>query len=200
MQVYEVMLIGVALSMDAVAVSLSDGMAEPKMKFFKMVLIAFSFGLFQLLMPLLGYGLGYAFSSLVAKIAPWLSFALLGFLGGKMVFDFILENKAKKRGEVQKGEEKFLTLPKLLMQAVATSIDALAVGVTLLAAQTQGGLPFHVTLCALVIGLETFILSLAALFAGGKAGDALSDKAQLLGGLILIAIGLKILIEGLVAL
>ncbi len=197
MSILDVILIGIALSMDAFAVSLSNGMAEPKMNYRKMLLIAGAFGLFQFLMPLLGYGCSYAFASLVEKIAPWLSFALLAFLGGKMIFDFFLERRAKKRGEEKSEERTRLTLGKLLVQAVATSIDALAVGVTLLAAETAEGLPVNIFLCALTIGAITFSLSMIAVFAGGKVGDAFSDKATLLGGLILIGIGLKILIEGL---
>ena len=192
MSILDVILIGIALSMDAFAVSLSNGMAEPKMNYRKMLLIAGAFGLFQFLMPLLGYGCSYAFASLVEKIAPWLSFALLAFLGGKMIFDFFLERRAKKRGEEKSEERTRLTLGKLLVQAVATSI-----GVTLLAAETAEGLPVNIFLCALTIGAITFSLSMIAVFAGGKVGDAFSDKATLLGGLILIGIGLKILIEGL---
>lgn len=200
MTIFEILLIGIALSMDAVAVSLSNGMTEPKMSFGKMLMIALSFGLFQFLMPLLGYGCSYAFSSLVEKIAPWLSFALLGILGGKMIVDFFKERRAAKAGESLEGNEKAakLTLGKLLIQAIATSIDALAVGVTLLAVETTEGLPLNVALCALTIGMVTFSLSLVAVFAGGKVGNAFSDKAELLGGLILIGIGLKILIEGLI--
>lgn len=196
MEIWEIVTIGVGLSMDAFAVGMTDGMAEPRMRILKIFLIAGAFGLFQFLMPVLGYYLGSVFTSLVKRIAPWLSFAILAFLGGKMIFDFIMEHR-------KKGEEPPPAHPtgaaKLLVQAVATSIDALAVGVTLLAAETSQGLPFHVTLCALVIGAITFALSVAAVFIGKKAGDKFSDKAQLLGGVILVAIGLKILIEGLIA-
>ena len=196
MEIWEIVTIGVGLSMDAFAVGMTDGMAEPRMRILKIFLIAGAFGLFQFLMPVLGYYLGSVFTSLVKRIAPWLSFAILAFLGGKMIFDFIMEHR-------KKGEDSPPAHPtgaaKLLVQAVATSIDALAVGVTLLAAETSQGLPFHVTLCALVIGAITFSLSVAAVLIGRKAGDKFSDKAQLLGGVILVAIGLKILIEGLIA-
>ncbi len=195
MEIWEIVFIGVGLSMDAFAVGMTDGMAEPRMRILKIFLIAGAFGLFQFLMPVLGYYLGSVFTALVAKIAPWLSFAILAFLGGKMIFDFIMEHR--KKGEEVPAHPTGAV--KLLVQAVATSIDALAVGVTLLAAETSQGLPFHVTLCALVIGAITFALSIAAVFIGKKAGDKFSDKAQLLGGVILVAIGLKILIEGLIA-
>lgn len=214
MSVWEIILIGIALSMDAVAVGMTNGMTDPKMAIKKMLLIAFAFGAFQFLMPVLGYYCSYAFAEFVSKIAPWLSFALLGFLGGKMIFDFVKELREAKRERSQEDAETEsetqvetettaesekkpakLGIGKLLVQAVATSIDALAVGVTLLAAETQKGLPFHVLLCALVIGVITFSLSLGAVFAGKRVGNRFADKAALVGGLILVGIGLKILIE-----
>lgn len=210
MSVWEIILIGIALSMDAVAVGMTNGMVEPKMRIWKMLCVAGIYALFQFLMPVLGYYCGYAFSSLVEKIAPWLSFALLGFIGGKMIFDFVKDVVESKKGVEERAEEasvleknpiseKKLGAGKLLVQAVATSIDALAVGVTLLAAETTEGLPFHVTLCALLIGAVTFTLSYSAVYAGKRIGNKFADKAALLGGLILVAIGLKILIEGLIS-
>lgn len=203
MSVWEIILIGIALSMDAVAVGMTNGMTDSKMKIRKMLLIAFAFGAFQFLMPVLGYYCSYAFAEFVSKIAPWLSFVLLGFLGGKMIFDFVKELKAAKSEQSEKEETTTesetkpvkLGLGKLFVQAVATSIDALAVGVTLLAAETSKGLPFHVLLCALVIGVITFSLSFGAVFAGKRVGNRFADKATLVGGLILVGIGLKILIE-----
>ena len=195
MQLYEILLIGVALSMDAFAVGMTNGMTEPKMRLYKMLCVAGMFALFQFLMPVVGYYCGYAFSSLVAKIAPYLSFALLAFIGGKMIFDFFRELRAAKR-ETAVYIQKPLGAGKLLVQALATSMDALAVGVTLLAAETTKGLPMHVTLCALIIGAVTFALSLLAVFLGKKIGDRFARQAGLLGGVILLAIGIKILIEG----
>ena len=195
MQIWEILLIGVALSMDAFAVGMTDGMTEPKMPLWKVFLIAACFGIFQFLMPVLGYYFSSLFTSLVEKIAPWLSFAILLFLGGKMIFDFFAERRKKKKGE--SVPEKVTGAGKLLVQAVATSIDALAVGVTFLAADATQGLPLHVIFCALIIGATTFVLSTSAVFIGKRAGNAFSDKAGLLGGVILIAIGVKILIEGL---
>lgn len=197
MAIWEVILIGVALSMDAFAVGMTDGMTEPHMKPWKAIVIAAFFGVFQFLMPVAGYYFSSIFTHIVQKIAPWLSFALLVFLGGKMIFDFVLEQKRRKAGE-EETAAKSTGAAKLFVQAIATSIDALAVGVTFLAAETSGGLPLHVLLCALIIGAITFGLSVAAVFIGKKAGNKFSDKAELLGGLILIAIGVKILIEGLI--
>ena len=160
MSVWEIVLLGIALSMDAV---------------------------FQCLMPVLGYYCGAAFASAVEKIAPWLSFGLLAFIGGKMIFDCFKKEETCAEP---------VGVKKLFVQALATSIDALAVGVSLLAASTSAaGLPFSIWLCALTIGAITFSLSAGAVFLGKKIGNRLADKAELVGGLILIAIGLKILIE-----
>lgn len=196
MEIWEILVIGVALAMDAVAVSLTNGMCEPRMRIAKMLAIAGAFALFQFLMPVVGYYCSYAFSSLVEEIAPWLSFALLAFIGGKMIFDSAFEMAKKRKGNFAPAPKKPLGAGKLLVQAVATSLDALAVGVTLLAADTTKGLPIHAVLCALIIGAVTFALSLPAVAIGKKAGDAFSDKAEIAGGVVLVAIGLKILLEG----
>ncbi len=191
MSIWEILLIGVALAMDAVAVGMTDGMTEPRMPLPKMCLVAGAFALFQFAMPLLGYYASYAFSSLIAKIAPYLSFALLLLIGGKMIFDSVREMKKKET------DRRPLGAGKLLVQAVATSLDALAVGVTLLAVDAAEGLPLHAALCALLIGGVTFLLALPAVAIGKRAGDAFSDKAGIVGGVVLIAIGVKILVEGL---
>lgn len=195
MAVWELLLIGVGLAMDAVAVGMTNGMVEPKMKWWKVLLIAGMFGLFQALMPAAGYLFGYAFSFIVEKIAPWLSFVLLAFIGGKMLFDSIKE--MREGNGLKKAEDREpLGLTKLLVQAVATSIDALAVGVTLLALDTSNGLPMSAIWCFVVIGVVTFLLVLPAVIVGKKAGDKFSDKAGIVGGIILIGIGIKILLEG----
>ena len=188
MSVWEILLLGVALSMDAVAAGMTDGMSEPRMLPVKAVFIAFMFGLFQFLMPLAGYFCGYAFTEIVEKIAPWLAFVLLGFLGGKMLFD-----STKDEGKLLiAGGTKQNGVGKIFMQTIATSIDALAVGVTLLAAETTSGLPAHVALCAMLIGETTMALSLVAVAIGKRAGDKLADHAEFLGGAILLLIGIKI--------
>lgn len=194
MSVWEILLIGVALSMDAFAVGMTDGMVEPKMAFGKAFTIALSFAVFQFAMPILGYLCGSVFSMIVEKIAPWLSFCLLAFIGGKMILDFTFEKKDRHALRSHRP----LGTGKMLVQAVATSLDALAVGVTLLAAETSSGLPFGIVYCTMCIGAITFSISLAAVLIGKRAGNRLADEAELFGGLILAIIGLKILIEGLV--
>lgn len=190
MSIFDIVLLGAALSMDAAAVGMANGMAEPRMSRQKTLLIALFFGVFQGGMPLLGYFGSSVFSSLVGRIAPYLSFMLLLFLGGKMLIDAASEE-----------EERFLVrreglrLPALIAQAVATSVDALAVGVSFMAQEAAGALPLGVPLCALIIAATTFLLSLAAVQVGKLAGDKFSGGAQKIGGLVLVLIGIKLLFE-----
>lgn len=194
MGIWEIVLIGVALAMDAVAVSLTDGMIEPRMKAGKMLCVAGAFAFFQFGMPLLGYWLGSAFAGFVERIAPYLSFALLFLIGGKMVLDGWKEQNEDTPKLLRKDRD--MGMGKLLAQAVATSIDAFAVGVTFLALETENGLPMSAVLCSVVIGMVAFLLSLPAVGIGRKVGNRFSDKAELLGGVILIFLGIKILLEG----
>lgn len=193
MDLWEIVLIGVALSMDAFAVGMTDGMTEPGMRPFKHAAIALTFGGMQFLMPVLGYFGGGIFADLLGKIAPYLSFFLLALIGGKSVAGYFIGRKNK---------EPSLPRPAgagaVLLQGVATSLDALAVGVTFVAAEATKGLPMSAIGCAGIIGVITFCLSLLAIFLGRKAGDRFADKAELLGGIVLILIGVKILVEGLV--
>ena len=163
-------------------------------------------------MPLLGYLLASviagAFLSVFESVSAWVSFGLLAFLGGKMLWDAIKEMQCRAKAKKAEIEGKnatpivcefaptTLTVPKLLMQAVATSIDALTVGVTLKMAELSAvGLAGGALLATLCIGIITFLLSVVAVYIGKALGDKLTDKAELFGGLVLIAIGLKILIE-----
>ncbi len=193
MQIWEILLIGAALAMDAFAAGMTDGMSEPKMGWGKFFLIAAVFGGMQFFMPLLGYFFGGIFTSVVEKIAPWLSFAMLAFIGGKAVVEFFLEQKHAEKSSSQGG----VKVSAILVQGLATSLDALAVGVAFLATETSNGLPMSVVWCSVVIGVITFLLSAAAVFIGKKLGDRFADKAKLLGGIVLILIGVKILLEGL---
>ena len=211
MSFFEVLLIGCALAMDACAVAMTNGMTERKMPFKKALLIGGFFGFFQFLMPLIGYFItgivANAFMQTFEKIAAWVSFGLLAVLGGKMVYESVREmrcNARAKRAE-QSGENEPivcemrtpLTLSKLTVQAIATSIDALAVGVTLQMAVLNGGLFGGAFGSTLLIGGVTLILSVGAVYIGRAIGDKLADKAGLLGGLVLVGIGVKLLIEGL---
>ena len=195
MGIIDILLTGVGLSMDAAAVSMTNGMNESKMKLPKILLIALFYGVAQGVMPLIGYYAGSLFATAVAKIAPWLALVLLGFIGGKMIFEAICELKKEKNGE-QPKEAKPLSLGSLAVQALATSIDALAVGISLVALDKSGALAVNIFVAVSMIAASTFIISLVSVFIGKKFGELLSDKAELVGGLILVAIGLKIFIEG----
>ncbi len=195
MGIWELLLIAVAVSMDAFAVGMADGMYEPAMSFPKHMAIAFAFGFFQFMMPVVGYYAGTAFAELVQRIAPWLAFVLLGILGGKSVISYALGQRSAPAAR-ERGRGKTLGAAALFAQAVATSIDALAVGVTLLAAEKEAGLPLHAVLCALLIGMVTFGFSAVAVRIGAKAGDRFAARAELAGGAILVLIGLKLLLEG----
>ncbi len=211
MQVWEILLLAAALSMDACAVAMTDGMTESKMPVKKALFIGALFGFFQFLMPVIGYFIAgiiaNAFLETFEKISAWISFALLAFLGGKMLIESIKEWKEKKRAQNEDLCETTgacpcskpkLTVGKLLLQAIATSIDALAVGVTLqMAAISQTGLALGIWGATGVIGVITLAFSFGAVYIGKAIGDKLSDKAGFLGGLVLLGIGIKILMEGL---
>lgn len=217
MGVWEVLLLGVALSMDACAVGMTNGMTNPKLKVKGALLIGGLFGFFQFLMPLIGYYItgviANAFLDTFEAISAWVSFILLAFLGGKMIFECVREWMNAKREKAvcqtcfEDGDEvktteagmrslENLSFGKLILQAIATSIDALAVGVTLQMAAISQGLAMGAWGSTLTIGVTTFILSTGAVYIGKAIGDKLADKASFIGGLVLVAIGLKILLEG----
>lgn len=207
MRFLEILFMGVALSMDACAVGMTNGMTDTKLTLKRALLIAVFFGFFQFLMPLLGYlvtgVVANAFLETFEKISAWVSFGLLSFLGGKMIFDCVSSCMQEKKGAQDTKPDcpcanQPLTLSKLFMQAIATSIDALAVGVTLqMASLSESGLALGAFGATAVIGVTTFILSTVAVYIGKAIGNKLADKASFFGGTVLIAIGVKLLIEGL---
>lgn len=184
MSLTEIFLIGVGLSMDAFAVSVTNGMCKRGKTLYIALLCGICFGLFQGLMPSAGFALGSAFSRYISRFDHIIALVLLGYIGGKMVFDSI---KGEKGGST--GVE--LKLSELILQGVATSIDALAVGVSFASLISA---PKMLGSAALIAG-TTLVISAAGVFIGKKFGDILNSKAQLIGGLILIAIGIKIFIE-----
>ena len=209
MGIWEVALVGVALAMDACAVAMTNGMTDNKMSIWKVLLVGVFFGFFQFMMPLIGYYVtgivADAFLDTFEDIAAWISFVLLAFLGGKMLWECIAEKIKEKRGEGEMGAactgstcsacQPKLTIGKLTVQAIATSIDALAVGVTLQMAQITQGLAGGAWGSTALIGVITFGLSVIAVYIGKAMGNKLADKAGIVGGLVLLGIGLKILIE-----
>ena len=180
-------LLGVGLAMDAFSVSLANGLNEPKMKKNKMCGVAGVFAGFQALMPMIGWicvHMIVQYFQAFQKCIPWIALVLLLFIGGKM----LLEGIKNKDGEVEKPE---VGLAALFVQGVATSIDALSVGFTI----SEYG-PFMAIVCALIIAVVTFIICMAGLFIGKKVGTRLAGKANILGGLILIFIGIEIFVTG----
>ncbi|MBQ8041455.1 MAG: manganese efflux pump [Lachnospiraceae bacterium] len=180
-------LLGVGLAMDAFSVSLANGLNEPKMKKNKMCIVAGVFAIFQALMPMIGWICVHTvvqYFEAFEKFVPWIALFLLLFIGGKM----LIEGIKNKDGEVEKTEVGF---GALMVQGVATSIDALSVGFTI----SEYGLVMAFV-CALIIAVVTFIICMVGLFIGKKVGTKLSGKANILGGLILIFIGIEIFLTG----
>lgn len=175
--------LGVGLAMDATCVAMTNGLNYPKLKIRHAVLIAFMFGFFQALMPLIGYLLGVNFSAFLTKFTPIIALVLLSFLGGKMLLE------AFKKCDAEEVEPFDFRL--LLVQAFATAIDALSVGVIMVNYTVT-----ELTIALLLIGVITFLFSFIAVFIGKKFGILLSNKASILGGVILIIIGLEIFISG----
>lgn len=190
MGIIELLLIAVGLSMDAFAVSIGNGLSMKKSSPKAALAIAFSFGLFQAGMPLAGYFLGSAFEDVIREFDHFIALIFLGFIGGKMIFDGIKELRAKKKGEEEEEKPFRLSFGTLMIQAIATSIDALIVGVSFAA------LPdVNIWAAVSLIGLTTFAISLVGVFFGKKFGQLLGSKAEVLGGIILVGIGLKVFIE-----
>ena len=179
-------LLGVGLAMDAFSVSMANGLNEPCMKRRKMCGIAGMFGFFQALMPMIGWFLVHnlvTYFRAVEPFIPWIALALLGFIGGKMLYEGITD-----KGECE--DKPGVGFWALVVQGVATSIDALSVGLTISEYNFTEAM-----LASLIIAAVTFGICMGGLFIGRKAGTKLSGKAGILGGSILIFIGLEILIK-----
>lgn len=180
-------LLGVGLAMDAFSVSLANGLNEPGMNKSRMGLIAGTFAVFQAVMPMLGWVCVHTimqYFTMFEKLIPWIALALLGYIGTKMLIDGI-------KGESQDESAGRLGIGALMVQGVATSIDALSVGFTI--AEYNVGMAI---LCAVIIAAVTFIICIAGLILGKKFGTKFANKASLLGGVILIGIGIEIFVTG----
>ena len=185
--VFKSVLLGVGLAMDAFSVSLANGLNEPAMHKKKMCVIAGTFGFFQALMPMIGWVCVHTiieYFKMFEKFIPWIALILLLFIGGKMVKEGIQDGAE----EVEKAKVGALAL---LIQGIATSIDALSVGFTI------AEYDFIMALtCSLIIAAVTFVISFTGLILGKKCGTKFSNKATILGGAILIAIGIEIFVSG----
>ncbi len=195
MDIVSVLFIAAALAMDAFSVSITSGMVLKKVKMSASSKIGLFFGVFQFVMPCIGYFLGSAFASLITSFDHWIAFILLGFIGGKMLYEAIKDDEKEEENIKNPLDNKLLT-----MLAIATSIDALAVGVTFATMGMQVVSPCTFSQLALlqsagIIGVVAFLISVIGVHIGGKCGNLFGNKAEILGGIVLIGIGVKILIE-----
>ncbi len=182
MGLIEIILIAIGLSMDAFAVSISLGLSVKKLKIKEVLVPGLYFGFFQALMPLTGYFAGIYFANKIHFLDHWIAFLLLALIGGKMVKESFEKDEEKVKG----NQFRFMTL---LLLAVATSIDALAVGVAF------AFLEVNIWTAILIIGLTTLCISLIGVKIGNICGSKHKSKAEFLGGAVLILLGFKILIE-----
>lgn len=187
MNLAEIFLLAVSLSMDAFAVSLCKGLALKKIGIKNCAIVGLWFGSFQVLMPMAGYFLGSTFADKITSIDHWIAFVLLAIIGGNMI-----KESFEKDGEKVNDSLGFKTM---FVMAIATSIDALAVGVSF--AFTDFQPEWFVYIAFALIGVTTFTLSAAGVKIGNIFGTKYKSKAEFAGGLILILLGLKILLEGL---
>lgn len=186
MTLLEILLIGIGLSMDAFAVAICKGLAMPdKVDRKGALLIALYFGVFQAVMPALGWLLGSQFARYVTQMAPWIAFALLAWIGGSMI------RESLSKEEKEEAEMGAVSHKELLVLAVATSIDALAVGVMF----SMLELAVSIGAAVALIGCTTFVISLGGVYVGNVFGARYKGKAEFVGGAILILIGVKILLE-----
>ncbi len=179
-------LIGVSLSMDAFAVAICKGLAMRKVNKKQCFVIALFFGGFQALMPFLGWLLGTRFESYITSIDHWIAFVLLAFIGGKLIVEAVRDKDDNP--EITEIDPP-LNIKEMFVLAVATSIDALAVGITF------AFLEIPIVQAIAIIGTTTFIISIAGVYIGNFFGNKYKNKAEIVGGVILILIGLKILLE-----
>lgn len=186
MTLLEIFLVGIGLSMDAFAVSICKGLAMPAVNKKQALLIGAYFGVFQALMPLAGWLLGSQFARHVTKLAPWIAFVLLAWIGGSM-----LRESLSKKEEDEEVEPVELRHKELFLLAVATSIDALAVGVSF----SMVELSVSIGAAAALIGCTSFAISVGGVFVGHIFGARYKNRAEFVGGAILILIGVKILLE-----
>ena len=182
----ELFLLGVGLSMDAFAVSVCKGLGMRKLDKKQALIIGLYFGGFQALMPLIGWLLGSQFQQYITSIDHWIAFILLGFIGGKMMVEAVREWNEEETVEVMDAP---IDHKNMFVLAVATSIDALAVGITFAFLNTP------IIEAITIIGITTMVLSIIGVIVGNFFGSRYKSKAEFIGGLILVLLGLKILLE-----
>ena len=182
MKIIEIILISISLAMDAFAVSICKGLSMSKMDWKKAIIIGLYFGIFQALMPTIGYFLGTTFETLVTSFDHWIIFILWFVIGGNMILESFSQSD-------ENDESSDINFSSMVVLAIATSIDALAVGITF------AFMDINIFSTVSLIGLITFVLTVIGVKIGNKFGNKYESKAKLLGGIILILIGVKILFE-----
>lgn len=182
MEFLTVLLLAIGLSFDSFAVSVCSGLNLPHIRFFQAARIAFFLALFQSVMPLVGWLLGNSVKSVIEPVDHWIAFGLLSLIGGKMIIESFIESEAK---EIKNP----LDMKVILTLSIATSIDALAVGFSFATLLNK------ILMAVFVIGSVTFIASMLGILLGKKTGPKINRYAEIIGGLILLFIGIKILVE-----
>lgn len=177
----EILLISIGLAMDAFAVSVCKGLAMKKMSWKKAIIIGLYFGIFQAVMPVIGYFLGTTFERFITYVDHWVAFILLVGIGINMVKEAFNKESENRNDNVE--------MKTMLVLSIATSIDALAIGITFAC------LKIHIVMPVITIGLITFIISVIGVKIGNQFGDKYGKKAEIMGGVILILLGIKILLE-----
>lgn len=180
-------MLGIGLAMDACAVSMSNGLKEKEIKFKKIFFISSMFGISQGLMPLLGYIVGAQFISYIDRFIPWIALVILGFLGVKMIIGAI---KCHTKNEC---DYKPLSFKVIIIQTIATSIDALSVGLTICDYTITEAI-----VTTIIIAIVTLVICILGHYIGKVFGDKLGEKAELIGGIILVLIGIEIFVSGII--
>lgn len=184
MDIISILIIAIALAMDAFAVSIANGVEIRKKYLLQGLILAFSFGLFQTLMPIIGWKTGISIIHIIKAFDHWIAFIILGFIGGKMIYEAkFLEDDSDS------NSIKIVGIKKLLALSIATSIDALVVGFSLAV------LEVNIIFVSVIIGIVTFCLSFIGVYFGSKFGHFFEGKLEITSGIILILLGCKILIE-----
>ena len=187
---FNIVLTSLSMSVDAMTVSAVDSIQEKNMKKIKSILIALVFGLFQFIMPIIGYFIGYSFKDILEAYIPWIAFSLLTLLSIKSLIDWIKDRKKKDEGE---EANKKISILEILVQGISTSIDALCIGFVYLNLNIANAM-----IVFSIIGITTFLLSLLTSLFGNLLANKLEKWAGLIAAIVFLAVGLKILIEGLI--
>ena len=195
MWVLQSIFLAVGLAMDATCVSMTNALTEKNMRMRKAILSTLTYGVFQFVMPLIGYLIGSAFSERISKYIPLIALILLSIIGLKAIIETIVDIKKRKKNGETEIDEKKVGIGEIFVQAIATSIDALSVGVVFLAD------PYNLTSAMIsfaLIGVITWGLSLIGFFIGKKFGKLLKTAAPIIGGVVLILVGLKIFLPSVI--